>query len=76
MRMTGKRFAALMLALAAALMACARRHETAPAPEEGRILIAYFSNTGNTENIAGHLAEILGLTPGRSRRKQHTAPPI
>ena len=32
MRMTGKRFAALMLALAAALMACARRHETAPAP--------------------------------------------
>lgn len=32
----------------------------APAPgETGRILVAYFSNTGNTENIAGHLAALL-----------------
>ena len=57
---TGDAVPATRAQAAAALMACARRKETAPAPEEGRILIAYFSNTGNTENIAGHLADILG----------------
>lgn len=56
---TGDAVPATRAQAAAALMACARRKETAPAPEEGRILVAYFSNTGNTENIAGHLADIL-----------------
>lgn len=47
---------------AAALMACAqeRRPAPEPAPSEGnRVLIAYFSNTGNTEHIAGHLQDLL-----------------
>lgn len=57
---TGDAVPATRAQAAAALMACARRQETAPAPEEGRILVAYFSNTGNTENIAEHLADILG----------------
>lgn len=57
---TGDAVPATRAQAAAALMACARRKETAPAPEEGRILVAYFSNTGNTEIIAEHLADILG----------------
>ena len=37
-----------------------RQPAPAPAPnEETRVLVAYFSATGNTENIAGHLEAVL-----------------
>ena len=37
-----------------------RQPAPAPAPnEEPRVLVAYFSATGNTENIAGHLEAVL-----------------
>lgn len=31
-----------------------------PAPEAGRVLVAYFSATGNTETVANHIKDILG----------------
>ena len=31
-----------------------------PAPETGRVLVAYFSATGNTETVANHIKDILG----------------
>lgn len=31
-----------------------------PAQENGRVLVAYFSATGNTENVANHIKDILG----------------
>ncbi len=48
---------------AAALMACGQageQPETLAQAEERRVLVAYFSNTGNTEGIAEHLQTVLG----------------
>ncbi len=48
---------------AAVLMACGQAGEQPETPaqaEESRVLVAYFSNTGNTEGIAEHLQAVLG----------------
>lgn len=59
---TGSAVPATRAQAAAALMACAQSRERQPAPSagEGRILVAYFSNTGSTEHVASHLHDILG----------------
>lgn len=73
--------------IAAALMNYSRNQQTAPttpteptpAPSEGnKVLIAYFSATNNTENIANHLdaildADLYEITP--ERRSDQDGPP-
>ena len=36
---------------------------TSQSDEGGRVLVAYFSCTGNTEKVAGYVAEALGVSP-------------
>lgn len=60
----GNRFApksnATRAQVATVLMNYLSGRQPAPAPnEETRVLVAYFSATGNTENIAGHLEAVL-----------------
>lgn len=62
----GNRFApksnATRAQVAAILMNYLSGRQPAPDPEpnnETRVLVAYFSTTGNTENIAGHLKAVL-----------------
>ena len=65
-RIDGNRFApksnATRAQVATVLMNYLSGRQPAPAPapnEETRVLVAYFSATGNTENIAGHLEAVL-----------------
>ena len=71
--MEGNRFSpksnATRAQVATMLINYLRSQQTAPDPEptpdpvpnnEARVLVAYFSATGNTENIAGHLETVLG----------------
>ena len=58
-----KRITALtvVLCLLFALTACSQtKKETAVVGSDGKILVAYFSCTGNTEKVAEHIADELG----------------